>query len=368
MSEATRNIVIVGGGIIGCTTAYYLTRHAGFSAETTSITVLEASSVAGGASGKAGGLIAKWAYPSELVKITFPEHVRLAKEHDGAKRWGWRMVECGQWRGRGRDINVDESLTTDRNELAEGHPADLDWLYDGATESYEAMARSGETAQVHPYHFTTSMLELAQERGAKLVLGKATEISYSSSSKPRSVVGVTYIDDAGSTQTLPASHVVLAAGPWTPTVLPGVPISYTRAHSITIRPTRPVSAYALFTDISLPASLGLGSSASPEIYTRPTDEVYACSPGDGEPLPATTREVEVNAEVCALLFKQVAAVSPVLAGGEVTAQQACYLPNVDSGPRGCPIVGDVQDAKGLIIAAGHTCWVRILRLILTKRY
>lgn len=52
------DIVIIGGGIIGCTTAYYLSRHPLYNPETTKITVLEASAsgVAQGASGKAGGL------------------------------------------------------------------------------------------------------------------------------------------------------------------------------------------------------------------------------------------------------------------------------------------------------------------------
>jgi glycine/D-amino acid oxidase-like deaminating enzyme len=71
MSHDIQNIVIIGGGIIGCTTAYYLTRHPAFSAATT-ITVLEASrhGVAQGASGKAGGLVAKWAYPKEIVNVS----------------------------------------------------------------------------------------------------------------------------------------------------------------------------------------------------------------------------------------------------------------------------------------------------------
>ena len=94
------NIVIVGGGIIGCTSAYYITRHPAYDPSTTTVTVLEASSVDGGASGKAGGLIAKWAFQRELVDIKFGEHEKLAKEHDGAARWGWRYTGVGQWEGR----------------------------------------------------------------------------------------------------------------------------------------------------------------------------------------------------------------------------------------------------------------------------
>ena len=73
-SNKPHNIVIIGGGIIGCTTAYYLSCHPGFTSSTT-VTILEASAhgAAQGASGKAGGLVAKWAYPRELVDVSFRE-------------------------------------------------------------------------------------------------------------------------------------------------------------------------------------------------------------------------------------------------------------------------------------------------------
>jgi glycine/D-amino acid oxidase-like deaminating enzyme len=75
MSDSTpRNIVIIGGGIMGCTTAYYISRHHSFS-PSTRVTILEASKhgAAQGASGKAGGLISKNAYPDELVGVSFRE-------------------------------------------------------------------------------------------------------------------------------------------------------------------------------------------------------------------------------------------------------------------------------------------------------
>lgn len=73
-SNEPHNIVIVGGGIIGCTTAYYISCHPEFTSSTT-VTILEASAhgAAQGASGKAGGLVAKWAYPRELVDVSFRE-------------------------------------------------------------------------------------------------------------------------------------------------------------------------------------------------------------------------------------------------------------------------------------------------------
>ena len=63
-----------GGGIIGSTTAYYLSNHEKFDRERDSITLLEATKIAGGASGKAGGLLALWAYPSCIVPLSYRLH------------------------------------------------------------------------------------------------------------------------------------------------------------------------------------------------------------------------------------------------------------------------------------------------------
>jgi glycine/D-amino acid oxidase-like deaminating enzyme len=59
MSPQPKQIVIVGGGIIGTCTAYYTSISPHFSAEKgDSIILVEATEVAGAASGKAGGLLA----------------------------------------------------------------------------------------------------------------------------------------------------------------------------------------------------------------------------------------------------------------------------------------------------------------------
>ncbi|KAG8159798.1 hypothetical protein KVR01_010435 [Diaporthe batatas] len=90
-----RNIVIIGGGVIGSTTAYFLTRHPKFNPSLHKITLLEATSIASGASGKAGGLLGLWAYPECLVPLSYRLHRELAEEHGGAERWGYRRLGCG---------------------------------------------------------------------------------------------------------------------------------------------------------------------------------------------------------------------------------------------------------------------------------
>ncbi|KAI8992813.1 FAD dependent oxidoreductase [Trametes punicea] len=386
IDHPARNIVIVGGGIVGCTTAYYLASHPKFDPTSTTITLIEASKygVAQGASGKAGGLVAKWAYPKELVNVSFPEHVRLAEEHDGARRWGWRFVNCGSWAGRGelpssagepgsgvgaggrrksleKTLGLStESADSDERRLraATGLPEDLNWVRAELTEAYSPMAPAGATAQVHPYLFTTSMLELARERGVRVVQGKVTAIDTDSSGSARHVVGVTYVPaDTDTPEKMRATEVVVAAGVWAPTLVPALPIVGTRAHSITIRP-RPgtrIAPYVLFTEIALPAAGGRARRASPEIYARPTDEVYCCGPGDDSPVPETVDDVQVDQAACESIREHVASISRELGDGEVDKRQACFLPVVSTG--GGPIVGEAGEiAKGLIIATGHTCW------------
>lgn len=302
------------------------------------------------------------------MPLSYRLHTELAKEHGGKDRWGYREVNCGQLVVRGRALHekkaedgISESLQK-RSAAALSKlksakiPQDLDWIEPELLRAYESMSGPGETAQVHPYLFTTSMAELAEEEGAKIVLGQVTEIARSDDA----VESVTYTDQAsGESHTIFATDVVVAAGPWTKSLLPEAPISAMRAHSVVIRPTRPVSAYTLFTNIEIPANFNPSKKsratvAAPEIYARPDETVYACGEGDRTiPLPKTSAEVEVDQERCQEIIDQVGSISDQLRDGEVRTRQACYLPNVSSG--GGPLVG-LTGVNGLYLAAGHTCW------------
>ncbi|KAJ6481780.1 hypothetical protein C8R45DRAFT_1003031 [Mycena sanguinolenta] len=332
-SDSVRNIIVVGGGIIGCTTAYYLTRHPAFAPHKVAITLLEASThgAAQGASGKAGGLVAKWAYPKELVNVSFNEHVKLANEHNGKDRWGWRYVSTGSWEGRGDplpddlDARPSDSLKREKSlektlGLPEGRkagssrkltglPDDLLWVKEHLTQSYSSMAPEGATAQVHPYLFTISMLDLAKEKGVQFRSGTVTSIMQSGGK----VTGVNVV--------------------------------------IRTEPTATIAPYVLFTEIT-----GLGNGVvTPEIYARPDGTVYACGPGDDSPLPDNVDDVVVDPTACDNVLKNVCAISNELRAGTTEVRQACYLPVSSIG--GGPIIGEADKiAKGLFVATGHTCW------------
>ncbi|PSK38009.1 hypothetical protein B9Z65_1200 [Elsinoe australis] len=398
MATGEKNVIVIGGGIIGCSSAYFLTRHPSYDRTRHKVTVLESTKIPGGASGKAGGLLALWAYPNQLVPLSYKTHKQLADEHNGAERWGYRAVHCGELECNGRHLKSKDSVNGKDGEMndalgtalngekdsdgrvslqkrskqalgklrAAGVPHDMDWVDADCIRAYEEMGDPTTTAQVHPYHFTTSMADLAREAGADIKVGaQVKSIQYTDDGKQ--VTSVTYTDknDGNKEITLPATDVIISAGPWTPNVYPKAPISALRAHSVTIRPTRPVSAYALFTQIKLPAGFGQTDESrrsknrsqelvTPEIYARQT-EVYACGEGDRlVPLPASSDLVQVDEKRCQDVVDYVSSISDELRDGEVTARQACYLPNVTKGP-GNPLIGPTH-VKGLWMCTGHTCW------------
>ncbi|KAI1964686.1 hypothetical protein LOZ58_001373 [Ophidiomyces ophidiicola] len=357
-----------GGGIIGCSTAYYLTRHPSYDPALHKIVVFEATGIAGGASGKAGGFLAIWAHPDNIAPLSYSLHKELAQEHNGVERWGYRRIKCGQLLAHvtprdasssntetlGSGKNHDKQATS-REKRAGSIPADLDWFDPSMCLEFEDMGNMGATAQVHPYLFTTSMMKLAEEKGAKFILGSVTEIELSEDR----VRGLKYNDkETGESKSMPVTDAIVAAGPWARTVFSRAPILAERAHSVVIRPTRPVAAYAVFTSITRQRSNRLPQQdtvVSPEIYSRPDGTVYSCGAGDvSVSLPETTADVQVDDSRCQSIIDSVGAISSELRGGEILRQQACYLPAV-AGPAAGPLIGPA-DIKGVHLAVGHTCW------------
>lgn len=309
--------------------------------------------------------------------MSYKLHAELASTHHGAERWGYRTIHCGQLTAEGRSSNqtsskdgkLDEPVSPRKkrqavgNSVVTGMPEDLNWIASDCAKSYDEMGDPSTTAQVHPYQFTTSMAALAEEKGVQVIIGSVLDIEKSGNA----VKSVTFREKStNKISTIPATDVIISAGPWTKSVYPPAPIAALRAHSVTIRPSKPVSAYAIFTEISLPSDTGRTKTfvkskrshrktVTPEIYARPNNEVYACGEGDNlVSLPKTTEDVETDEARCQDIVDYVSSISNELRDGMVTVRQACYLPNVETASGG-PLIGETG-IKGLFMAAGHTCW------------
>ncbi|BGP52424.1 hypothetical protein JCM10450v2_008402 [Rhodotorula kratochvilovae] len=384
----TRSVCIVGGGIIGASSAFFLARLARSRHLQLDITLVEGTAVAAGASGKAGGLLAlDWhgSATASLAALSYALHAALAAEFDGAAKWGYRQLDT-------LSVSADFSTPTaggkaGRQKRLKG--ADLfPWLDHDVLTASDVLGSKDTTAQVHPEQFTRFLVTAAQELGVRLVYGTVSGLALPSPETDADGQYTLSLDpleepapapeDAITSGAVPAScacpaslsadQLVLAAGPWTGSLLRTLglassaagragSIDGSRAHSVVLRPAagRELPAQALFTSIK--ESKG---HAEPEIYNRPDGTAYACGPTDSSPLPSRASGVSVSASAVASLLSHVSLLSPShlssAAGVQVEKEQACYLP-VGSGD---PVIGRVhgrgEGKRGVYVASGHSCW------------
>lgn len=216
--DSARKVVVIGGGIIGSSTAFYLKRRGAY------VTILEASSIAAGASGKAGGFLAEdWHGPAtqSLSTLSFQLHKDLAKEFGGID---YREVTA---------VSVSLDTTSERVKRVPG----AEWINDKAISKSSKLGGEDTCAQVHPRLLTE---RLAEEVG-NVIIAQAESVEFGSDGKP---VAVLARKRDGEEVKLECTDVVVAAGPWSGTLarklfkdVPSVPlkklqIQGSRAHSV----------------------------------------------------------------------------------------------------------------------------------------
>ena len=169
---------IIGAGIIGLSTAYYLSlssRTAG-----SSIHLIESSpELFASASGYAGGfLAADWFAPAlaELGALSFRLHKELADAHNGQTRWGYSrstgtsLASTAAGGSNGYDWlrhGGSRATTRARHEFwgdAEG-PA---WLARRDGEDLDIISEGESTAQVDPRRLCAFLLEECEKRGVAI--------------------------------------------------------------------------------------------------------------------------------------------------------------------------------------------------------
>ena len=148
--------VIVGAGIIGSATAFYLTQPPS-TVMASSIHLVESSpELFASASGHAAGFLARdWFSPSQasLGALSFDLHKELAEQHNGAEKWGY-CRSTGTSLADVKGKRGDEWLRdgTSRAEAAAMHdftagsgPA---WLTRSRNGKVEVISEDDSTAQV----------------------------------------------------------------------------------------------------------------------------------------------------------------------------------------------------------------------------
>ena len=245
----------------------------------------------------------------------------------------------------------------------------LDWLAPGVLQSYHEVGTPADSGQVTPQAFTESLAKLASARGTNIVIGQATRVNYSEDEQR--VVSVSYRPghlplerSEEAVETIEATDIVVAAGPWTPTLLPCVQLLTPRGHSLVVRPSRGLSPHVLFPDISAAPDSSLEDLISPDIYPRPFDRryqsetVYSSGPDDYTvPLPAVADHQAIDEKSLQQIIIAISSVSQEIHDGGILHRAACFKPQIrrhEEGEEVGPIVGSVS--SGVWVATGHDEW------------
>ncbi|PWY85034.1 FAD dependent oxidoreductase superfamily [Aspergillus heteromorphus CBS 117.55] len=395
--------VILGGGIIGSSIAYYLSERQ----PTEEIHVIESSSkLFCAASGYAAGFLAKdWFAPSlaPLGELSFNLHESLAAENGGAEKWGYMKgtaLSLGSTSNKG-GARGDDWLRagTSRAETAAGTSKTAaevpDWLTQQQGATVERISDKDTTAQVDPSRLCQFLMDACLARGVKLHYpAKASSLV---KDEGGTITAIKIVDSNTQTEsTIPCTNLVVCAGPWTPQVFQdlfptskvSLPIYALAGYSLVLRSPRHTLeheqnsygglCHALFT--TYPPSCGF----SPELFSREGQEIYIAGLNSRD-IPLPKRAEDFHAAMDQEQMDRLKAVTVRLLGKlaegsvessddvlnvddlEITREGLCFRP---ASERGTPFVTRIEDSLlgdgvkigagekkgGVYVASGHGPW------------
>ncbi|KAI4132143.1 MAG: hypothetical protein LQ338_000897 [Usnochroma carphineum] len=384
--------VIIGAGIIGTSTAYYLSRSG---TPPSDIHLVEFSpDLFASASGYAAGFLARDWFPAasaSLGRLSFDLHKELAATHNGYEKWGYSRSTATSLAetigdGEGDDwLGEGTSRAKAAKRIAENDDSRPVWLAPRHGRP-DIIDKGDGTAQVDPYELCQFLLSECTNRGVKLHHpAKATKITRGSNGALSSI-------RIQSMQTsdeydIPCARLVLAAGAWTcevfktlfPTSKLNIPISSLAGHSLLLRskhwPPPSSNAFPQSFDPTTNGAIGsthttmpqppchalftsdASASYAPELFSRlPSGHIYIAGLNGHYPLPSLPTERQIDPSAIEVLKRT----SERLLGEgefEVEREALCFRPTTN---RGTPIVGPAkkgnEEEQGVWIAAGHGPW------------
>ncbi|KAI1212513.1 FAD dependent oxidoreductase [Annulohypoxylon truncatum] len=370
--------VILGAGIIGTSTAYYLSKHQPGS----SIHLVEPSpELFASASGFAGGFLAKdWFSPASagLGALSFEEHRRLAEREDGRSRWGYAASTSVGLSPPTHKKRVDVwcRVGASRAEAASGAataPAVApEWL-SGHGGAVEVISGEGTVAQVDPLQLSQFLLQKCIDAGVRLH-HPAKAISIQTDVR-NELASICIADTLSSSETdIPCTNVVIAAGAWSPQVFATLfptsgfelPVSSLAGHSLVVKSPKWTKehegdgCHAVFME-SKPGY-------SPEIFSRIGGHIYVAGLNSTtEPLPALA--TDSKSSISRPAIEKLRGTAREVLGAddvEVVREGLCFRPATD---RGTPILSRIPDSclgpavntrpapeGGVYLATGHGPW------------
>jgi len=357
MSTNQKHIVIIGGGIIGSSVAYYLTHYPHKDISSSSlfhITIVERDTPACGASGKAGGFLAlDWSQPKleSLSSLSYKLHTELALKFPDI---GYRKVNTLAVNATTIHLNKTKS----HSKVLKTKDSVSPWLNPSLVLSSSVLGNQETTAQVHPFLLTNRLINAAQDGGAVLRIGsEVIDIELQSDHNNQSYPKGVKLDNGDF---IPADIIVICTGPWTDNVSKWLPNSFRentifgeKAHSVTFKNiSSPIPSTMLFASVKDGKSM-----VDLELYPRPDGEVYICAGFDSSPEPSENipraSVIFPNEEKIDQIIDLAKKISPDIQSSTIGVRQACFVPISKDG---YPLIGKLNNVENIYVAAGHSVW------------
>ena len=335
MKERATDVVIIGGGIAGCSAAYYLAQNGIAS------TIIEREDIASQASGyNAGGLnpLEGHGWPDPLLPMAL-QSFRLHQEL-------WRQIpeETGiDYHGRFSSFlkvaftedelsDLRDTLSTFTGTTEPGFSAE--WLEREDVLAIEPRispdiiggVRAEGNGALDGQEFTQALAAAAVNRGSKVVSTSAIGLRLANG-RVESVVT--------SDGEISCAALLIAAGPWCRTAEQwldiAIPVDPLKGQIIRLQPDGPGLEYEL---------IGAGSS----MYAK-TDGLIWCGATEEE----AGFDLSLTEEARELILKNAVRLVPSLANAAIAKHTACLRPVT---PDWIPIVGSAPGWDNVYISAG----------------
>jgi glycine oxidase len=332
--QGPTDVIIVGGGVIGCSIAYYLAR------EGVKVTVLDKGEIGGEASRAAAGMLAPLAEVEEdgpfqaLALASLRLFPRLAQALE---------QECGVAVEYVRSGVLRVALTEEEAEHLKGfahrrpppalelhwlEPDDLRVLEPGLSSEIRGALYSPEEHQVNADRLVQALARAAAAGGA--VFRQDTRVT-ALLKRGKRVTGVRTPDE-----TLSAGHVVLAAGAWTAKVAQGIGVDL---------PVFPVRGQMIAWPVSRSALRHIVWGEDGYLVPKANGLVFA-----GATVERVGFRKNVTVRGLSGLKRMAGSLLPRLAGLDAVDAWAGFRPGSADG---LPILGPVPGWEGLSVACGH---------------
>ena len=354
-ARPSSRVVIVGGGIIGCATAYYLSR-VGIS----EVTVVEREGIASGASGYSAGILTPYSGSNDpgllaLSAASLELHAKLADELPEVTGidHGYDLkpyLRCGF---EEPGYVASQQFMADR--IAEGLPAEwlsgsearevCDWLSD---EVVGACATSIEPT-VDSMLLTQSLLKAAQIGGAETKIGTAVGFS-----GPEGAPNGVKLSDGTIVE---ADAIVLAMGPWTKEANDWL------GYDIPVEPQKGELLYIHLPSDVIPAHAGTQTKTKHTIQGKPPATMHNMDEGGviltrrlSRTVLGATKEDgkgydrEISEYAWEFILPRVQRLTDRITKDSVTHHTACLRPMPADGK---PFVGKAPGRDNVYIASGH---------------